>query len=106
MTPVRSPMHGGSHRRTIIALLIAAVLAVTIVAVMALPMRVEVAKVTRGPILAAFGADGYVESESVDIAPMVMGPVESIPVHEGERVAAGTSLARLTSHDAEATAAA
>jgi RND family efflux transporter MFP subunit len=87
-------------------LLIAAVLAVTIVAVMALPMRVEVAKVTRGPILAAFGADGYVESESVDIAPMVMGPVESIPVQEGERVAAGTSLVRLTSHDAEATAAA
>jgi RND family efflux transporter MFP subunit len=66
------------------------------------PKPVDVARTIRGPVHAAFGADGYVESDSVDLAPLISAPVESIPVHEGQRVVAGAPLILLMSHDAQA----
>jgi RND family efflux transporter MFP subunit len=81
-----------------------AVVVAILVIVAVLPRSVVVAGVARGPVSAAFGADGYVESDSVDLAPLVTGPVESIPVHEGQQVHAGAPLVRLMSHDAQAAA--
>ena len=46
-------------------------------------------------------ASGYVEATEVRVAPEVGGRVLEITVDEGDRVAAGTLLARLDTSDAE-----
>ena len=82
----------------------ALMLIAVVVAIRAIPVSVKVATATRGPLLAAFSADGYVESNSVDLAALITSPVEQIFVTEGQRVRAGAPLVRLMGHDAQTAA--
>jgi HlyD family secretion protein len=50
---------------------------------------------------AALMASGYVEATEVRVAPEVAGRVVDVPVEEGDRVAVGTVIARLSTTDTE-----
>lgn len=50
---------------------------------------------------AALMASGYVEATEVRVAPEVAGRVVEVPVEEGDRVAVGTVIARLSTTDTE-----
>ena len=92
-------------RLTAVLALAAVALSAAVLIIRAMPAPVTVATAIRGPLLASFSADGYVESNSVDLVALITAPVEQILVKEGQRVTAGAPLVRLMGHDARTAAA-
>ncbi len=66
------------------------------------PVRVEVARVSRGPLTASFTADGVIRGKTVNIATKVAARVEAILVREGQQVQPGSVLVRLDARDLRA----
>jgi HlyD family secretion protein len=65
------------------------------------PVAIRTAKVERRDIVASFVADGIVRTREAHVSSKIVGRLSAIFVAEGERVAAGTLLARLDSGELE-----
>jgi RND family efflux transporter MFP subunit len=88
--------------RLVVFAVIACAIVLLVIWFVTRPMAVDVADVKRGELVASLAATGVVEAYEAAVSPEVTGRVTTVAVEEGDRVAEGDLLARLTSEQERA----